>query len=619
MCGIAGYAGALRSPERADADLTAMCAAIRHRGPDEEGHHVGEGIALGMRRLSVIDVLGGSQPISNEDQSVHVVFNGEIYNHHALRARLAPRHVLRSRTDTEVLVHLYEEMGVAMVDELRGMFAFAIWDERTRRLTIARDRLGIKPLYYWQNDDGIAFASELRSFLALEDFPRAVDADAVREYLTLGYVPDPSCIIRGVQKLPPAHILTWNAEDGLAIRPYWSAVRPESPITDEREAVEELRRLLTDAVASHLEADVRLGAFLSGGIDSSTVVAQMARLSDTKVETFSIGFDEPEFNEAPHAASVARALGTRHTELIVRPEADTLIEQLVHAFDEPFGDSSALPMMLVSELARKQVTVALSGDGGDELFGGYTRYGEMDGARQMQPGVARKLVRAAALRLPHSTFGRNRLLHLSRDLRGQYAGTVAQALPVSEGGVLTDVNDALSLDRLLDRWFDPASNRDFLTQMTLVDLGSYLPGDILTKVDRASMRVSLEARVPLLDHPLVEFAVSLPGHWKRREGVGKWILRKAVKGLVPDSVLEQPKRGFGVPLAAWMRRELRHRLDTLLRPDRAVYEHVDRTSVTRLVNEHVSGRRDHSHFLWRLLVLDLWLAAFARGDIAHAP
>ena len=618
MCGIAGYAGRSRSAERAEADLGAMCAAIRHRGPDEEGHHVGPGVALGMRRLSVIDVLGGSQPIANERGDVHVVFNGEIYNHHAIRARLAPRHVFRTRSDTEVLVHLYEEMGDAMVDELRGMFAFAIWDDRTRRLTVARDRLGIKPLYYWQTADGVAFASELRSFLALEEFPREIDADAVREYLALGYVPDPSCIFRGVRKLPPAHVLIWSAEEGLSIRRFWTPVRPESPIADEREAVEELRRLLADAVASHLESDVRLGAFLSGGIVSSTVVAQMARLSGSTVETFSIGFEEPEFNEAPHAGAVARALGTKHTELIVRPEADALIEQLVRTFDEPFGDSSALPTMLVSELARQHVTVALSGDGGDELFGGYTRYGEMDGAREMSSPVTRRLVRAAAVRLPHSTFGRNRLLHLSRGRRGQYAGTVAHALPVSEGGVLTEVDEALSLDRLLDRWFDPAADRDFLTQMTLVDLGSYLPGDILTKVDRASMRVSLEARVPLLDHPLVEFAVSLPGRVKRRDGVGKWILRQAVTGLVPDSVFAQPKRGFGVPLAQWLRRELRHRLETLLRADRAVYEHVDRASVARLVNEHLAGRRDHSHFLWRLLVLDLWLAAFARGELARA-
>jgi asparagine synthase (glutamine-hydrolysing) len=617
MCGIAGNAGWPRTAERSKAELTTMCAAIRHRGPDEEGHHVGPGIALGMRRLSVIDVEGGSQPISSEDGRVHVVFNGEIYNHRAIRGRLAPRHTFRTRSDTEVLVHLYEEMGAKMVDELRGMFAFAIWDERAERLTIARDRLGIKPLYYWVTEGGIAFASELRSFLALPDFPRRIDEGAVREYLALGYVPDGSCIFRGVRKLPPAHRLTWDADQGVAIERYWTAVRPEIPVRDEREAVEELRRLLGDAVHSHLESDVRLGAFLSGGIDSSTVVAEMTRLSDSRVETFSIGFEEEEFNEAPHAASVARALNTKHTELIVRPDADALIEQLVRTYDEPFGDSSALPTMLVSQLARQHVTVALSGDGGDELFGGYSRYGELDGARDARPGLVHHAVRAAAVRLPHSAYGRNRLLALSRGRRGRYAATVALSLPVEEGGVLREVAPSLSLDHLLEQWFEPAADRDFLTQMTLVDLATYLPGDILTKVDRASMSVSLEARVPMLDHPLVEFAVSLPGHFKRRDGVGKWILREAVRGLVPDSVFAQPKRGFGVPLAHWFRNELGHRLDRLLQTDRAVYEYVDPPSIARIVREHRSRRRDHSTILWRLLVLDLWLEALRVGHLAH--
>jgi asparagine synthase (glutamine-hydrolysing) len=615
MCGIAGYAGWSRSAERSEAELTAMCGAIHHRGPDEEGHHVGPGVALGMRRLSVIDVAGGSQPISNEDGTVHVVFNGEIYNHHAVRARLSHRHVHRTRSDTEVLVHLYEEVGTAMVDQLRGMFAFAIWDERASRLTIARDRLGIKPLYYWVTDGGVAFASELRSLLVLPDFPGEVDPEAVREYLALGYVPDPGCIFAGVRKLPPGHVLTWDAARGVETRRYWTPVRPESPVADDAEAVEELRRLIADAVGSHLESDVRLGAFLSGGIDSSTVVAQMTRLSSTRVETFSIGFDDPAFNEAPHAAAVAKALGTKHTELIVRPDADALVEQVVRSYDEPFGDSSALPTMLVSQLARRHVTVALSGDGGDELFGGYTRYAELEGRREL-PAFARALARAVGVRLPQSAFGRNRLLDLARARRGRYAATVAQALPVREGGVLRDADESLSLDRLLDRWFDPAAGRDFLTQMTLVDLESYLPGDILTKVDRASMSASLEARVPLLDHPLVEFAVALPARFKRRDGTGKWILREAIKGLVPDSVLEQPKRGFAVPLSRWFRNELRHRLDTLQRPERRVYEYVEHEAVVRLVREHVTGRRDHSALLWRVLVLDLWLNALGRGELA---
>ena len=616
MCGIAGYAGSTRITAVAEATLTAMCAAIRHRGPNEEGHHVGEGVALGMRRLSVIDVSGGSQPMSNEDGTIHVVFNGEIYNHHALRSRLAPRHTLRSRADTEVLVHLYEEHGPDLVHQLRGMFAFAIWDDLASRLTIARDRLGIKPLYYWTTNDGIAFASELRSLLALEEFPREIDPNAVQEYLALGYVPDPGCIFKGVRKLPPGHLLTWDATRGLQVRRYWSPVRPETPVSDEREVVEELRRLLSDAVGSHLESDVPLGAFLSGGIDSSTVVAQMKRLTESSVETFSIGFEEEEFNEAPHAARVASELGTKHTELIVRPDADALIEQVARTYDEPFGDSSALPTMMVCELARQQVTVALSGDGGDELFGGYTRYAELERRDALGSELARRTANMLGRALPHAAYGRNRLLDLGRSRRGRYAATVAQSLPIAEGGIVADARDDLELDRILDHWFSDAEGRDFLTQMTLVDLTSYLPGDILTKVDRASMSVSLEARVPLLDHPLVEFAVGLPGNLKRRNGTGKWILREAIRGLVPESVFDQPKRGFGVPLGRWFRGELSHRLDALARPDRDVYEYVDHESVLRLIREHRAGRRDNSQMLWRVLVLDLWLTALSRGDLA---
>jgi asparagine synthase (glutamine-hydrolysing) len=497
------------------------------------------------------------------------------------------------------------------------MFAFAIWDEKAERLTVARDRLGIKPLYYWPTEDGVAFASELRSFLALKEFPRDVDPDAVQEYLALGYVPDPGCIFKGVRKLPPGHILLWDLTHGITLREYWSPARPETKVTDVREMIEELRRLIADAVDSHLESDVPLGAFLSGGIDSTTVVAHMTRLAPTAVETFSIGFEEEEFNEAPHAAQVARALGTKHTELIVRPDADALIEQVVRTFDEPFGDSSALPTMMVSELARRQVTVALSGDGGDELFGGYTRYGLMEGRITVRPALARRLARLLGRGLPHWTYGRNRLLDLSRTRRGRYAATVAQALHVAEGGVVVEAAEELELDRILDHWFDRVADRDFLSQMTLVDLATYLPGDILTKVDRASMSVSLEARVPLLDHPLVEFAAALPGSVKRRDGEAKWILRQAINGIVPSSVLEQPKRGFGVPLGRWFRDELSYRLDTLTRTDRRVYAYVQHEGVARLIIEHRTGRRDHSQLLWRVLVLDLWLAALARGELAH--
>jgi asparagine synthase (glutamine-hydrolysing) len=619
VCGIAGFAGWTGSHDAHARDLRAMCGAIRHRGPDDEGHLVASGVALGMRRLSIIDVAGGMQPIANEDGRVQVVFNGEIYNHRQLQADLERRgHRFATRSDTETLVHLYEDHGDALVQHLRGMFGFAIWDARRERLLLARDRVGIKPLYYWETRDGIAFASEVRSLLALDRFPRHLDRRAIAYYLSLGYVPEPLSAFAGVKKLPPGHTLAWERGRGAVVARYWTPARPEARL-GEREAVEELRRLLADSVGCHLESEVPLGAFLSGGIDSSTVVAEMARQMDRPVKTFSIGFEEPEFNEAPHAAAVAAAIGTDHTELIVRPDAEALIDEVVRAFDEPFADSSALPTFLVSQLARREVTVALSGDGGDELFGGYTRYLELLRRRELA-GPVRELVGRAARRLPHGAPGRNRLVDLSRTLRGRYAATVAAPLAVDEGGLaLPEVAaaGARSLDALVAPWFDEARDRDFAAQMTIVDLQSYLPGDILTKVDRMSMAVSLEARVPLLDHHVVEFAVSLPSALKVRDGTGKWILREAIRDLVPPAVLSKRKQGFGVPLRTWFRGELRHRVEALRRPDSPIYEYVDRAAVARVAAEHQSGRRDHSTTLWRLLVLDGWIDGLQAGAIAQ--
>jgi asparagine synthase (glutamine-hydrolysing) len=597
-----------------------MCHTIRHRGPDDEGHFVAPGVALGMRRLSIIDVAGGHQPIENEDGSVVVVFNGEIYNHRELHARLhAAGHRFATCSDTEVLVHLYEEHGDRMVHALRGMFGFAIWDARRQRLLLARDRVGIKPLYYWETSDGVAFASELRALLALGAVPRQVDRAAVGQYLAFGYVPDPWCILKGVRKLSPGHCLSWDRDRGVRVDRYWTPVRPEVPRVDEGQVIGELRRLLVDAVQSHLESDVPLGAFLSGGIDSSTVVALMARQMDRPVSTFSIGFDEPEFNEAPHAAVVARMLGTAHTELVVSPDADVLIEDVVRGFDEPFADSSALPTYLVSQLARQQVTVALSGDGGDELFGGYTRYTDVLGQRGVDSRAARDLLRGVARRLPHVSPGRNRLLDLSRSRRGRFASTVAASLDVAEGGVARAdlAGTSPALDALMAHWFDESAGRDFATQMMLVDMLSYLPGDILTKVDRMSMAASLEARVPLLDHRVIEFAVALPSHLKIQDGTGKWLLRRAIEGIVPPAVLQRPKQGFGVPLGRWFRRDLRHRVAALLKPSCAIYEYTDHAAVRRLAAEHAIGRRDHNQIIWRLVVLDLWLGCLARGDLVR--
>lgn len=599
-----------------------MCDAIRHRGPDDSGYYVGAEASIGMRRLSIIDVAGGHQPMANEDETVRVVFNGEIYNFRDLRQRLrVAGHRLATSSDTETIVHFYEDRGDDVVHELRGMFAFAVWDDRQSRLLLARDRLGIKPLYVWPHPSGgVAFASELRSFLTLPDFKPTIDPDAVAEYCAFGYIPHPATIFRDVRKVAPGHRLTWSKESGIVETEYWCPARNERPPIDDREAVAELRRLIDESVRIHLESDVPLGAFLSGGIDSSAVVASMRRQMDTRPLTFSIGFREAAFDESSYAAEVANALGTNHTELIVHPDADALVEDVIHAFDEPMGDSSALPTYLVSCLARRDVTVALSGDGGDEGFGGYTRYPEtLSGVPQL-PAPLRGAVRALASALPSVAPGRNWLLNLARSPRGRYASTVALPVRTEEGGVMRDELAARhpTIDQLLDDVFNRAGARDFATQLTVVDLMSYLPGDILTKVDRMSMAPSLEARVPLLDHVVIEFAVSLPSTLKMRDGVGKWILRRAIEGTVPETVLTRPKQGFGVPLGSWFRRELSHRLDHLLSPASRVFEYFDPRRVRALVTEHRARRRDHSFILWRILVLDLWLEALSRGTLARA-
>ncbi len=618
MCGIAGFVRSSGTTVPDEALLRAMCDAITHRGPDDDGRQLIGAAALGMRRLSIIDVAGGQQPIANEAGDVTVVFNGEIYNYRDLRDRLLKAgHRLATRSDTETLVHLYEDDGDRLVDSLRGMYGFAIWDANRQRLLLGRDRLGIKPLYYWLRPDGLSFASELRSFLVDPAFTPRLSEEAIALYLALGYIPDPWCIFAGVRKLPPGHTLAWTREQGTSVTRYWTPARDEVRI-DPADAVAELRRILDDAVRSHLESEVPLGAFLSGGIDSSTVVALMARAMDRRVQTFSIGFEEPEFNEAPHAARVAKALGTDHTELIVRPDADQLVEDVIRGFDEPFADSSALPTLLVSHLARERVTVALSGDGGDELFGGYTRYAQVNGMAAPAPAIARRLLRGLALMRPPGAKGRAWMLNVGSGVRGRYARTVAQPLSVAEGGIAagTVARHQPSIEQLLDPWFDRFGTRDFVTQMMLVDLETYLPGDILTKVDRMSMAVSLEARVPLLDHHVVEFAMALPSRLKLQGETGKVILRQAISGIVPDSVLQKPKQGFAVPLANWFRGPLRHRIEALSGKDAPVAQWVDGDAMRRVTAEHLAGRREHPGLIWRLVVLNGWLRALDDGALA---
>jgi asparagine synthase (glutamine-hydrolysing) len=604
MCGIVGYAGRTAS---FPGMLRRMCDTIVHRGPDEAGYFESDPlVALGMRRLSIIDLAGGSQPITNEDGSVVVVFNGEIYNFRELRQQLERQgHRFRTATDTEVLAHLYEEVGHRLVDELRGMFAFALWDTRRQRLLLARDRLGIKPLYYAIRDGGIIFGSELKTLEAAGVAPDRPDRTAIAQFLALGYIPDPFTIYAGVEKLEPGRTLEWMPGAPIRITRYWAPPAAADASIDKETAIRELRRLLSEAVRYRLIADVPIGAFLSGGIDSAAVVAEMSRQLDRPVETYSIGFLEAEFNEADAAWETAAALRTSHHSLVLTPEVDELVEDVLAAFDEPFADSSAIPTYAVSQLAAADLKVVLSGDGGDELFGGYTRYLDFQRRDIAVPRPVRSVIGGFARALPGGTFGRNRLIELSRDAAGRYRGMVANALAVREGGVMEDGGPVWN--GLLATAFEEAADQDRIGRLLLVDLLSYLPGDILTKVDRMSMAHSLEARVPLLDHHLVEFAMRIPSSLKIRNGSGKWIFRRAIEDLVPPAVMQRPKRGFGVPLATWMTREMRYRLDAVTDPQGALAEYIDTAAARALREEHISGRRDHHAMMWKLIVLDSWL------------
>ena len=622
MCGIAGFVGALANAPSGGQRIRAMCDAIAHRGPDSDGFFQAPGVALGMRRLSVIDVAGGRQPISNEDGTVTVVFNGEIYNHHALRDDLeAAGHVFRTKSDTEVLVHLYEQHGAEMTSRLHGMFAFSIWDSKAETLFIARDRSGMKPLSYREFANGLAFGSELRSLWVFDSEALRVSPAAVMEYLAFGYVPEPGSIFEGVQKLPPGHSLTWSAARGLRVKQYWTPpVSKHSKLSDD-DKIAFLREALEKSVASHLESDVPLGAFLSSGIDSSTVVSLMSRHASGRVRTFSIGFSEVGYDESVAAREVAAEFGTEHTELIVDPAVGDIFEGIAQMFDEPFADSSAIPTFLVAQLARQSVTVALSGDGGDELFGGYTRYLDTLRAGVSDPGRVGRLLGALGVLLPHFVPGRNRLINGGRSKLGKYASRVVQAVRPDEGGVAL-ANTMESQRRIgdqLDRYLPAEMRSDFAAAMMRVDFHTYLPGDILTKVDRTSMAVSLEARVPFLDCDLVDFALSLPGPDRVTVSETKRLLRRAVAELVPASVLSRPKRGFEIPLGRWLRGPLCHRVEALASSLGTLAPYVSHQSVRRIVREHLIGRRDHSVMLWRLMVLQYWLDGLKQGQLGRPP
>ncbi len=614
MCGIAGIVSQDGRPVHGE-EIASMCAAMVHRGPDDEGIDLSSGAGLGARRLSIIDLETGHQPVRNEDGTVRAVLNGEIYNFKELREELIRNgHRFATAGDTECIVHLYEEDGPRCVRRMRGMFAFALWDTRRRTLLLARDRLGIKPLYYAEAGGRLAFASELKVLLQLPEVERRLDWGAVHRLFAALTTPSDQSIVRGVRKLEPAHLLTCSPDRGLRIERYWDLRFEPDPDLSEEDAAERLRQLLDESVRLHLRSDVPVGAFLSGGVDSSAVVAAMTRHATRPVKTFSIGFAEEGYDELRHARAVARRFGTEHHELVLEPKLDELLDDLAWYLDEPFGDSSAIPTYMVSKLAAAHVKVALSGDGGDELFAGYDRYlVEERERRRRLPAAARAVLGGIAARMPESMRGRNLLRHLSLDGPDRYLDAAALFDRTEISRLLRgDAHDEVlrSDPWAADRRRLARGGESWLSSLQDFDLRGYLPLDILTKVDRMSMAHGLEARVPLLDHPLVEFAATIPAGFLLKGGAGKQIFKRSLRGVLPDPILDRPKQGFAVPLGSWFRhgagRCLRDRLLSDASRRRGI---LDPSRVEELIRRHEAGRPLDLH-LWTLLSFEVWCQTF---------
>ncbi|MNS18666.1 Asparagine synthetase [glutamine-hydrolyzing] 1 [compost metagenome] len=639
MCGITGFFSLDRAPRPRAGVLDAMCKVMTHRGPDDQGTWENGPVALGMRRLSIIDVAGGHQPIANEDGTVKVVFNGEIYNYPELRDRLiAKGHHLATRSDTEVIVHLYEDHGEDFVRHLNGMFAIALWDEKAQKLILARDRMGEKPLYYATNDHQLIWGSELKCLLQHPAVPRSLSMPALSRYLQLEYVPAPHSILEGVHKLPPAHMLV--AENGeTRVFPYWRLdLSPAEHPPTEADALAELKERLEEAVGRRLLSEVPLGVFLSGGIDSSTIAALAAKAAPGRLKTFSIGFEDPSFDESSHARTVAKHLGTDHHEDILSPaRLIELVPKLTGLLDEPFGDASVIPTYMLSRFAREHVTVALGGDGGDELFAGYPTYQAQQMAQVYDalPGPLRGLVggtgRLVANRLPVNTNNLSLDFKLKKftgaldapalERHAQWLGSFS---PADQASLLTpDARAALAGDDLYDQhravWAQSTA-WDPIARYLHLDASTYLPDDILVKVDRASMVTSLEVRAPFLDHTLVEFIAKLPTAYKLKGMTTKHLLKRAAADMLPDHILNRPKKGFGIPVAKWFQGELRSTMLDVFSParlrDAGLFEV---SAVQTLVKEHLDGKRDHRKPLWTLFMFELWREAYLKAPAGVAP
>ncbi|MFY9514105.1 MAG: XrtA/PEP-CTERM system amidotransferase [Rubrivivax sp.] len=626
MCGITGLFDTRGNRPVDRAVLERMNDSQLHRGPDEGSVHIEPGVGFGHRRLSIIDIATGQQPLFNEDGSVVIVFNGEIYNYQSLIPELqAAGHVFHTKSDTEVIVHAWEQWGQDCVQRLRGMFAFAIWDRNKQTVFLARDRLGVKPMYYAVLDDGtLLFGSELKSLMAHPGLRRDIDPLALEEYFALGYVAEPRTIFKQAKKLPPARTLAIRRGQPVGQpREYWDVKFTLDARITQQEAQEELLRRMDESVKLRMIAEVPLGAFLSGGVDSSAVVASMARASgEHPVNTCSIAFDDPAFNEAEFAKLVADRYRTDHYVETVRSDDFDLIDTLARLYDEPYADSSAIPTYRVCQLARKRVTVALSGDGGDETFGGYRRYRlhmmEERMRAALPEGVRRPLFGLLGRVYPKADWA-PRMFRAKTTFEGM-ARTSVEAYFHSMSLIREPLRSQLYSNQLksqlggysakdvFDRHAARADTDDPLALIQYIDLHTYLVGDINTKVDRASMAHSLEVREPLMDHPLVEWAATLPSHFKLNGGNGKHFMKKALESRLPDDVLYRPKMGFSVPLARWFRGPLRERVrSSLLQGPMIEQGWLQGAVVRRLVDEHQSGQRDHSTPLWSLLMFDAFL------------
>jgi asparagine synthase (glutamine-hydrolysing) len=623
MCGIAGIFNVKEREPVSEDHLKEMTDTLVHRGPDDEGFYTSNSVGLGHRRLSIIDLSAGHQPMSNEDDTVWVVFNGEIYNYPELRALLEKKgHVFKTHSDTEAIIHLYEEEGEECFRLLRGMFATALWDERKRKLVLGRDRVGKKPLFYYYDGCRIVFASEIKAILKVPGICRDIDLEAVSDYFSLLYVPAPKSIYTKIRKLRPGHYLTVS-ERGLKEVEYWDLSFRDNEELSEQQWIERILASYRETVRIRLMSDVPLGAFLSGGVDSSSVVAMMAEAKNGRVLTCSIGFEDEAFNELPYAREVARYFDTEHHEQIVHPDAVGIVEKLAWHYDEPFADSSAVPTYYVSKTAREHVTVALSGDGGDENFAGYRRYyfdQRENWLRSWLPSEVRRPVFGTLASLypkadwaPRIFRGKATFENLARAPIEAYFRSVSAVQTSLKNELLhPDVMSHLagydSLD-VLRHYYDKADTEDTLSRIQYVDIKTYLTDDILTKVDRASMANSLEVRAPILDHKFMELAARIPSSLKLRGRVGKYIFKKTLEPLLPQATLTRPKMGFAVPLARWFRHELKEMAHEVIL-GRHAEDFTEPRIVEKIWGEHQRGFRDRSTELWTLLMFRLWQRRF---------